>query len=282
MNITAGFVYLVVSEGGPGAPLLDEIVVPLDGSRVSERAVPIAADLAVRVGGGLRLLTTKADVGEHSPSFYLDTVAATVADVVEVATDVVLDAEPAGSILDAMHRGQVGVCMTTHARGRLLGALHESIAETIVAARSGPVFLIGPSCTSSRLGDGPVLVGLDGTADATSRTRSLIPLLAAIADSLTAVTIVPGPYGKSADNPYSGLKKSMQPVLDEALQQGLQASHHVSFATDVHRGLIHEISVSQPSLVVLAAHQHTTMQRLRNGSTTSAIVHDSPVPVLVT
>ena len=157
----------------------------LGNSSASEGALLVAVDLASRVGAGLRPLTTKADVGDRSPAMYLDSLATRVADEVDVMTDVVIDAAPADSILGAMHPGKVGVCVATHARGRLLGTLHHGVAEAVVAARRGPVFLIGPSCTATRLGNGPVLFAHDGSSDATAPGHILMPLLAAISTSLS-------------------------------------------------------------------------------------------------
>ena len=281
MDMTARFVFLIASSSAAEPAFLDEIVVPLDGSSASERAVPIAADLAARLGAGIRLLTTMSDVDDRSPASYLGSLAERVAGVVEVTTDVVLDAEPAESILAAMHPGRVGVCMATHARGRFLGALHQGVTETVVAARRGPVFLIGPSCISTQLSDGPVLFAHDGTGDATEMAHGLLPLLAAVSTSLTLVTVVPAPMGKSADDPYHELKRIAQSVVDDAVRQGTRATHRLAFATDVRRGLLDEIADIEPSLVVMAAHHHTLMQRLREGSTTAAITHSSAAPVLV-
>lgn len=273
--------YLVVIQGDQATAVLDEIVVPLDGSSASEQAVPVAADLAARLGAGLRLLTTKADVDDRSPMRYLDSVAGRLAKTVEVTTDVVLDAAPTDSILAAMHVGRVGVCMATHARGRFLGALHHGVAETVVAARQGPVFLMGPSCTATMIGDGPVLFGHDGSEHATASAHDLMPLLAALSTALTLVTVVAAPSGKSTDDPYHELKQTVKPVIEDAAGHGLQASHRLAFATDVRRGLLDEITALEPSLVVLPAHPRTTMQRLRDGSTTADIVRRSSVPVLV-
>jgi len=281
MSYTSGFVYVVVTGSRSEPSELDEIVVPLDGSSSSERAVPIAADLANRLGAGLRLLTTEADVGDLSPTAYLESIAAHVAGGVAVKTEVALDAEPAATILDATHPGRVGVCMATHARGRILSALHTSVTETVVARRRGPIVLVGPACRATELRDGPALVGVDGTSDAMSRVTAAIPLLAALTGSLILVSVAQAPSGKATDDPFHQLKQAMQPLLDEAIGQGMEASHRLAFATDVRHGLLDEIETLQPSLVVIAAHHHELLQRLRDGTTTASIAHSSAVPVLV-
>jgi nucleotide-binding universal stress UspA family protein len=256
--------------------LLDEIVVPLDGTPQSERAVPVAASIGSSLGAGLRLLTTKADLRDRSPMAYLEGVAAGIA--MRTTTDVVLDGPPAEAISSAS-ASRVGVCMATHARGRVLGALHPNIAEAVVAAAVGPVFLVGPACATQALGDGPMVLAHDGTAQMTGVARPVVRLAAALGRPLVVVTVVKP--GRTTDPSDLDAGRAIQPLLEAAARLGVAAERRLTSAGHVFDGLIDAIVAAAPSLVVMGTHRRSPIERLRDGSTTMAVVHSIGVPVLV-
>jgi nucleotide-binding universal stress UspA family protein len=258
--------------------LLDEIVVPLDGTPQSERAVPVAASIGNSLGAGLRLLTTKADLRDRSPMAYLEGVAAGIA--MRTTTDVVLDGPPAEAISSAS-ASRVGVCMATHARGRVLGALHPNIAEAVVAAAVGPVFLVGPACATQALGDGPMVLAHDGTAQMTGVARPVVRLAAALGRPLVVVTVVKPRAGPTTDPPDLDAGRAIQPLLEAAARLGVAAERRLTSAGHVFDGLIDAIVAAAPSLVVMGTHRRSPIERLRDGSTTMAVVHSVGVPVLV-
>ena len=260
-------------------PSLYEIVVPLDGSSQSERSLSVASALATRFGASLRLMTAKADVGDQSPTAYLDALARTV--TVPVQTEVVIDAPPEEMISAATWPSHVGVCMTTHARGRVLATLSPNLAEMVAQSAAGPVFLVGPACAHAHFGEGTVLVAHEGTDGATAVCLGMVPVVAELGDSLDVVTVVGAPSGRSADDPYRDMKLAVEPLLHLAQQHGMQAKHRIVFARDAVDGIIEEATAAQPVLIVMAPQNHSTLHRLRDGSTTMRVVHQATVPVLV-
>ena len=75
------------------------VLVPLDGSPFSERALPVAAWMAERLGGGLSLVSAIDSEDERAArSEYLSSVAATVGEArFPVAWSVVVDRDRAGA-----------------------------------------------------------------------------------------------------------------------------------------------------------------------------------------
>jgi nucleotide-binding universal stress UspA family protein len=255
---------------------LDEIVVPLDGTPQSERAVPMATSIGSSLGAGLRLLTTRADLRDRSPMAYLEGVASRIA--MHAAMDVVLDGPPAETISSAS-ASRVGVCMATHARGRVLGAMHPNIAEAVVAAAVGPVFLVGPGCAAGGLRGGPILLAHDGTEQMTSVARPVVRLAAALGRALEVVTIVKP--GRTSGQSDLDADRAIQPLLQAATKLGVTAERRLTSAGHVFDGLIDAIVAAAPSLVVMGTHLRSPIERLREGSTTMAVVHSIGVPVLV-
>jgi nucleotide-binding universal stress UspA family protein len=265
----------------PDGLLIDELVVPLDGTSHSERAVSVAASIAALVGADVRLLTTELDVGDESPIAYLDRVGSTIKARIGVRTDVVGGDTPARAISGALSPS-AGVCMATHAHGRVLTTLHRSVAETVVGEVPAPLFLVGPHCSLEPFVAGRVVLAHDGSPQATEVAVSLLGLIRPLAERLDVVTVVPAPMGRSTDDPYRSIREIVRPVIEAAHACGLEATHQIAFARDVHAGLLDEISTTKTSLVVMATHHRSAFDRLRDGSVTMSVVHDVAVPVLVT
>ena len=108
------------------------ILVPLDGSALAERALPVAEALADRLGSDLLLMTTRWDDDPQSPQAYLEGVSDRITDT-PTHTVVVHDRGPADAI-DCLAGEQPGrtVCMTSHGRGGLRWAFIGSVAEEVL------------------------------------------------------------------------------------------------------------------------------------------------------
>jgi nucleotide-binding universal stress UspA family protein len=278
MDVFSTIVTVRITTARHGAGPLDELVVPVDGSDFSHRALPAAGQLAALLGARLRLLTTRTDVGDQSPTEYLEDLGNSLD--VEAVTDVALDEPPAAAVA-ALTGARVGVCMATHARGRLLAGLHPNIADDVIAHVVGPVVLVGPHCRPGPPGDGPVLIAHDGTQDATARSVGLVELASALQRDIDVVHVVSAPSGRPNREPYTRERREMDVLCDLARRSGIGAEPRVVFAGQVKDGLMGETARSNPSLVAMVAHPHGRLERVRDGSVTMDVVHDAPVPVVV-
>lgn len=149
--------------------MFQRVMVPLDGSRFSELAVPTAVGLARRLGGEVHLVT----VAHPTPGSGLGAVAETglgseearsaatreaeryldearrrmtpEADGVEITTRVIPAGEVVPSLLNEAERREADlVVMTTHGRGGIQRAWFGSVAEGLVRRSSRPVLLVRP------------------------------------------------------------------------------------------------------------------------------------------
>jgi nucleotide-binding universal stress UspA family protein len=262
---------------GPSvADVIREVVVPLDGSAESERAVPVAVSLARGLGAGLRLLTTADDLPESTPGSYLERIAAGIAGPVE--TEVALDQDPAATIVECTRHEDTAVCMATHARGRVLGAIHPGVTDTVLHDARGPVVLVGPHCEARPLGDGPVLVAHDGGVAATASSIPLVELAARMRRPIRVVRVATAPSGKAADHPYAGTDQAIAPLLELARARGVEAEERIVFGTDVAAALL--VEAAGASLVAMATHGRRGLDRFRQGSVTMSVAHTATVPVV--
>lgn len=135
------------------------ILVPIDGSALGERSVPLAQQLAVRFDADVRTVTVGVD--GH-----------------EVAADLVLDGgDPAGALLHHLaDLDRTLVCMSSHGHGSVRRRLIGSVAEQLIRRAPTPVLVTGPQATRAEVGVPRTL--LAGVAVSPRRSK-LLQLLAA-------------------------------------------------------------------------------------------------------
>jgi nucleotide-binding universal stress UspA family protein len=123
------------------------IIVPLDGSRFSEGAVPIAREIAGRVGSHVLLMATHFDdVDLKRRMKYLAGVADRVAgDSVGLIS---INEHPNALVIEELLHDDPDriVCMRSHGFGRVLWAVLGSVAEQVVRESRRPMLLVGRHC----------------------------------------------------------------------------------------------------------------------------------------
>jgi nucleotide-binding universal stress UspA family protein len=295
--------------------MLSHLLVPLDGSRLAEAALPAAAALAERLGGRVTLLHVverdppRAVHGEHhlataaEAGAYLDAVAArafapprpAACHVHEGAPDEVVE-----SIVE--HAGELGpdlVVMCTHGRGGLGRVLFGSIAQQVIRRGRTPVLLVRPTAG----GGAPpfacrrIVVPLDGNPE----HAVALPLAAALARAfgaalhLTAVVPTRGTLAgeqAAAGQLLPGATAAMLELQREELEAylaeeaGRLAAGGAAVTSDVGRGdpaaVIHETAVQTGAdLVVLASHGRAGLDAFMAGSVASAVERQATTPLLV-
>lgn len=130
-----------------GASVLQTLLVPLDGSDFSERALPVAREIARRVDGRLLLMTTHWDSPEEQRrTAYLEDLAGAAPDV---PTEIVsVDEHPSAHAIEYVLSESANqiVCMASHGRGRLGWAVLGSVAEAVVHDSRRPMLVVGRNC----------------------------------------------------------------------------------------------------------------------------------------
>ncbi len=151
----------------PRVPTLQRILLPLDGTRDSETALPLAEDLARATGGTMYLTLVVPTVGslsgamssiarfspnvtaellesaESDSAVYLRGLATRLSAAgVTVETSIARD-DPAAAIIEAARRSRADlVVMASHGRAGMGGAWAGSVSNKVLARSPGPFLLI--------------------------------------------------------------------------------------------------------------------------------------------
>jgi nucleotide-binding universal stress UspA family protein len=243
------------------------ILVPIDGSALSERSVPLAQQLAVRFDAEVRTVTVGID--RH-----------------EVAADLVLDGEPAEALLDHLaDSDRTLVCMSSHGHGGIRRRLVGSVAEELIRRAPTPVIVTGPQAGHAEVGVPRTL--LAGVADSPRRSK-LLRLLAAWAPLLGAQVELAHVRLPSAAELYvtrtTGQLAPDRPDLEQLARQlradGVPATPHTLPGSDPVAGLLALADrVAPPAL--LAVDSHHAGERVHH-DVAYQLIRGSRWPVLAT
>jgi nucleotide-binding universal stress UspA family protein len=275
---------------------VEVLLVPLDGSQLSRLAVPVAEELAERLGATVLLMSavrnpeelrrreaelTAIQIKSGSLPFFL-----------------VLDHDPAGAIHEALRRipGAV-VCM---ARGRS-ATLVGSVAVDFIARGHEPAILVGPlvgwpkgiiwedaPVSVARFRGGGVLTCVDDTPSSTALVALALHWAKLLTEPMTALTVaeaVPPPIDDrpvhrlfGPDGDVDGfLERLLAPARGNGVDVNGQAVYDPISPSEGVNSYLEE----QPAaLVVLGSHTRLP-SRAGLGSVAARIVRRSPTPVLV-
>jgi nucleotide-binding universal stress UspA family protein len=122
---------------------IDHVLVPLDGSEFGLGAMPTARVVSERFGADIHTISV-VRAGDHPDRLRALALALLDVDRGDEA-DVLRGDDPAEAIAGrAEALGRTVVCMTTHGRGRLGGAVVGSVARAVLQRSTVPVIALGP------------------------------------------------------------------------------------------------------------------------------------------
>jgi nucleotide-binding universal stress UspA family protein len=272
-------------ESAPARLERHDLIVPLDGSTDARRAIPVARQLADRLGGRLTFVTVVAP-GHDRGQATADVEAAAAQ---EGATCTVVEGRDAApAIVEAAGTSSV-VCMASHGRGRS-AAVVGSVAVAVVASSEAPVVVVGPHVTRDHLLVERVVACIDGSPPSEAVLPSAAAWAGALGLALSLVTVaepVPTPvtpgasYGRrhgpagDADDYVARLVRRWQatgvPVDGTALYDPVS----------VAGGLADHLATRPAALVAATTHARRGASRAVLGSVAAAIVRHVPAPVLL-
>jgi nucleotide-binding universal stress UspA family protein len=264
----------------------------LDGSDLALQAMPTARVLARRFDAQLHTVTV-------ARGAEIDRARAHASSALGVPLDdervhVVDGGDPAEVI--AKRAGSLGsclVCLATHGRGRLRGALIGSVARSLLQRSGDPVVALGPLADNPgrsprpRSWPEPLSVPrIVACVDGSDASEQVLPLAAAWAQaldmSLSILTVV------EDDRPTlrHDERADAEGYIEKLVQQWRAVVPHTD--GEVLRDPIGPASAIRAhlderaaGLVALTTHARSGVQRLRLGATAASIVHASVVPCLV-
>ena len=309
-----------------GLPVANEgymyktILVPLDGSTFSAKAIPVAAALAKRSGAALHLVTVL-DPSAYVPFVpgevlvpVMDTDAlsarrnADEAAMSSVATTLAAEGVRAtsrvieGTVVEALseHATAVGadlVIMTTHGRSGLERLWLGGVATSFLHRAPCPVFLVRPSGETgpdpaAPLPIGTLLVPLDGSRFADTIVPHAVVFSQSVGVPICLFTVaIPNaipmaPFGTHALLADEG---DLTRREDDArkrlgtLAASLPEGATMDVATDMTaaRAIIEKATSCGSGVIAMATHGRTGIARLVMGSVADAVLRSAPQAMLL-
>ena len=295
--------------------MLKNILVPLDGSRLAEAALPAAAYLAVRAGAGVTLVHVMEQsapqtihgerhltaVGEAESYLAQAAREAFPANVrvtchvhVAATTDVVRSLVEHGQDM-----APDLIVMCTHGHGRLRGLLLGSIAQRVVAAGRVPVLLIRPRRGNEHpdFACGRMLVPFDGTPEHVRGIEMAAELARVCAGALHLVLVVPTAGTVSARQASASrlmpaaarlmlelaseqAKGPLQEWVERLQRQGLTVSGEVRRGRPA-RVIANLAESAHDDLIVLGTHGRAGAEAFWADSTAAQVLKRSKRPLLL-
>ncbi|WP_421119646.1 universal stress protein [Aquihabitans daechungensis] len=276
------------------------VLVPLDGSELALQAMPTARVLAQRFNATLSTVTV-ADGEADTDRARAYAAAALGVDHGDDRVHVLSEGEPAEVITRraAALSGCI-VCMATHGRGRLGGALVGSVARGVVQKSDSPVVTLGPSADNPGWSPRPrnwpeplTVARIVACVDGSTASEQVLPFAAVWAEaldmSLTVLTVIvdaptplrldhtPGPFGPhgNAEAYVDHLVQQWQTRISRI--DGVVVRDPIGPAS----GMRAHLDEHPAGLVALTTHARSGLQRALLGATAASIVHSSVAPCLV-
>jgi nucleotide-binding universal stress UspA family protein len=270
-----------VTKGGLHFRAYSRVLVALDGSRLSERVLPLSATLARQTGASVELIRV---LGIEEKAREVEKYLGNVPLLVEAKPIVApISISVADTLLD--YRDLVPntlLVMATHGRGGLSEALMGSVATSVIRESYAPVLLYRPT-EGVHLPETieTVVVPLDGSEFAEEMLTfacGLARWLGAGVDILQVVEGVDIPAGAAPGD-----------VLDSSYVAGRAHELHLEFGCRVGHEILHgspsaaicDYTRTRPgSLLAMASHGRQGLAVTVQGSTTRECLRNSHVPVL--
>jgi nucleotide-binding universal stress UspA family protein len=294
------------------------ILVPLDGSRFGEHALPLALSLARRAGASLHLVEVHtaylyAESGlvyddqidtmlREQERGYLEAVVKRLRAVSPVPISHILQDGAVSDTLaaQAAATGVDLIVMTTHGRGPLSRFWLGSIADELVRRAAVPVLLVRPEETAPELTHEPVLrhviIALDGSALAEKVIEPAAALARLNQAEITLLRIVkpvlfpghdpkvvvqPPPAQPATDQAQSEAHSNLEGIAERWRGQGMSVQIRV-MVDERPAVAILELSQALPeSVIALATHGRGGLTRAVLGSVADKVVRGATGPVLV-
>lgn len=292
----------VPPEPKPSLPVLrvKHVLVPLDGSELALQAVPTARALARHFDADLHAVTLAESEAAAGRARALASATLGVSpddDRVSVLTS----GKPADVIADrAKTLGSCVVCMATHGRGRLSGALVGSVARSLLQRSGEPVVALGPSADNPGWSPRPrswpeplTVPRIVACVDGTSTSEQVLPLAAVWARTLdmalTILTVVddsPAPIRTDRDQSRYGGHPDAASYIDDLVQtwdaqvpdtDGEVIRDPIGPASGIRTHLDNRPA----GLVAVTTHARSGARRALLGAAAASIVHASVAPCLV-
>jgi nucleotide-binding universal stress UspA family protein len=294
--------------------MFKHLLVPLDGSKLSESALPAAVHLAQAFDASVTLIhIIEKDAPrevhkdrhltdpEEAQAYLKDVAArffpATTQVVWHVHVEEVQDV-PGSIVQHTQELGQDLVVMCTHGRGGVRDWLMGSIAQQVIAFQKTPVLLIPPRDIGlANFPCGLELVALDGLPDHEHGLLQAIELAQTCRAALHLLMVIPTRGDLKAEEALTAkmLPGAMAATLDLAEEAGINylagklrqvQAEGITCTAEVARGdalavIVDTAQRIKADMIILGTHGKTGMDAFWSGSVTPRLSGRSEVPLLL-
>jgi len=260
---------------------IERVVVPVDGSRRSETAVPAGVALATRLGAGLDLFVARPASDSDRARAYLDGVDVPGAGPL-VRRQVQADQAPVDAIVEHANNPAELVCLATHGHTGVGEAIFGSTAEAVLHAATRPVVVVGPHARppAEWSANPTILVCVDGS-ETSERCLAIAELASWLRASVRLVTVVIVSDGIEHDPVVERSRiEQMERLTDEFEQRGVGASYEILPGHDIWPPINHAAESVPAALLAVVSQARTGAARVLLGSEAITVVRHSPVPVV--
>ncbi len=278
---------------------LSPVLVPLDGSKNAENAMPMAVFLANAYGAPLHLIHV-ADSGETHSALDLEKAAALFEGyahslMAHHSVDAgyhasLLAGKPANVILEALTATAVrpaarAIVIATHGIGGLKASLIGSVADKVARATTVPALVVPGIGPASLPSSNPVVVGVDGSEMAECGLSQARTIAGHLKADLMVVRACQYPSSVGHQFAYYYPPNLMQ-IIEEAARDYLAHVIQPGETPIIVEGtpaasLLTVADAKNASLVVVTSHGRGFASRLALGSTTATLMHSIKRPLLV-
>jgi nucleotide-binding universal stress UspA family protein len=294
--------------------MFTKILVPLDGSKLAERALPVAVQLATAVGSEIILMRvpqyhevmTMASVGGELPPVtldgddreeslaYLQGITAVWQNDNITLTPHLAEGDPAGAIVDtALSENADLIIMSTHGRTGLARWAIGSVAEKVLRGAYAPVIILRDDRPIEK-----IIITLDGSQLASAAIEPALHLAQALKANVTLLRIQPyEAYGNQLEiDEYMrfeyGLDKNledltrkrirwyMEDVLDQYNSWGVPLQYAIVMGFPAEEILTYA-EKEQADLIIMSTHGRTGLSRWVYGSVTEKVLRGTKCGMMV-
>jgi nucleotide-binding universal stress UspA family protein len=253
------------------------LIVPVDGSTLAERALPVANLLAQRLDS-CEIVVVAVDVAaadRHRD--YVESLVARFGGGTVTVRSECHSGDPAGVVARLSQREpDAAVCMTTHVRGRFAAPLLGSVATEVLRAVDVPVLLLGPKCDDDWWHEPPHLVACWAGSDSDAILDPACAWSDALGMDLSLLCVfhpLDVPASVDPDSQFAPALARLDPA-----HRGVRT---IALRDDLPAMAIAEEARSLPATVVaLTTRAREGVDRMVLGSVALDVVRQSPCPVL--
>jgi nucleotide-binding universal stress UspA family protein len=266
--------------------MIRSIIVPLDGSHESERALGVAASLSKRTDASVVLFTDCESGVPFDVDAYMDTAAKRFGIRAEHRSSRIHDV--GGSLADiAAHHPDAIIVMGSHGPTGFDEVVIGSVTAATLHATDSPVLLLGPHLTEVPA-HGACFETIITCVDGSPASEVILPAVRNLAKAINAsvhiiqmvdpaeVERAKGSYSEPL-NELTYVRRVAQTILD----RGIRATYDVVHDKHPSEAILNYAQTQPAPIIAMASHGRTGLRRMTLGSVAMTVVRHATCPVLV-